>query len=959
LGLEHLRFSTASRLSTLVAIGSLSGLLAWFGARVASAQAPVPLADDVRRPLLPTGILPYPVRIEGELAYLWEDDEGEHVIHAIGDFSMAVGERSFTAQQAVIWMKQRTYEGRRYLRFEIALLRNARIVEPAGTVTDGPLLFATLSSSGEVLVSADRRTFASSADTAAYRDALLLRRRIRAGPPEEPPDTVVPEPSPEGNLPSPVFYGADKTTLIELEDGRPAIVASGNVHVFRSDPTGESPLELRADSAVVFLKPDEGAGPTAPLLRERGALEETEAPPVEGVYLEGDIRMSLGERRMRASRLYYDLMLDRALILDAVLFGKVPERNLPVYVRADRIRQLSERAYAADDAVLTTSEFHTPHYHVGAGRIRITDKSAPMLGGDRLGLARAGYEVRDATFNLYNVPLLYWPRAAGDVRFGDTPIRGISIGASDTFGATIETEWDLFNLLSLEPPRGFSNELRLDYYGKRGPGAGLDLEYERDHSFGLVRSYVIEDHGDDNLGDFRDNKRDDGTRGRLTLRHRQYLPEDWELTLEFSYLSDRNFLEQYFEHEFDTDKEQETLLYLKKQRDNWAFTALAQFRINDFLTQTESLPDFSFRLIGEPLGDHATWFSENRAGIVRYRAAEKDFYLLLIEGSDKPSSGSNMRADSRQEVEFPFPIGPVNVVPFLTLRGTAWDDSPASGGLSRGFASLGIRSAMYFSRVFPDVRNRLLDVDGIRHIIKPELVAWIADSNRDSDELYPFDDSVEGINDFDGVKLGVRQRWQTKRGPADRRRVVDWITLDVELGVFNDAPGDAITNGFVSYSRPEESVARNYLGTEFTWRINDATILASEMNYDINDGEVDIFNVALAVERSPRFSYLFGYRFIEEIDSNLLGFGMNYKIDEKHMLAFREEFDLDRGDTLDFSIGYVRKFPRWYVAVTFDLDESKDDAGVSISAWPEGLPRAALGSRRFTGLATATTLARD
>ena len=131
------------------------------------------------------------------------------------------------------------------------------------------------------------------------------------------------------------------------------------------------------------------------------------------------------------------------------------------------------------------------------------------------------------------------------------------------------------------------------------------------------------------------------------------------------------------------------------------------------------------------------------------------------------------------------------------------------------------------------------------------------------------------------------------------------------------------------------------------------------MNYDINDGEVDIFNVALAVERSPRFSYLVGYRFIDEIDSNLLGFGMNYKIDEKHMLAFREQFDLDRGDTLDCSIGYVRKFPRWYVAVTFELDEAKDNAGISVSAWPEGLPRAALGSRRFTGLATTTTLTRD
>ena len=58
------------------------------------------------------------------------------------------------------------------------------------------------------------------------------------------------------------------------------------------------------------------------------------------------------------------------------------------------------------------------------------------------------------------------------------------------------------------------------------------------------------------------------------------------------------------------------------------------------------------------------------------------------------------------------------------------------------------------------------------------------------------------------------------------------------------------------------------------------------------DGELDVANVSLTVDRTPRFSYLFGYRYIGETDSNLLGFGMNYRIDEKHTVAFREQFDL-------------------------------------------------------------------
>jgi hypothetical protein len=42
------------------------------------------------------------------------------------------------------------------------------------------------------------------------------------------------------------------------------------------------------------------------------------------------------------------------------------------------------------------------------------------------------------------------------------------------------------------------------------------------------------------------------------------------------------------------------------------------------------------------------------------------------------------------------------------------------------------------------------------------------------------------------------------------------------------------------------------------------------------------------------------------------------------------------------------------VALTFELDETEGESIVSIAAWPEGLPEATMGSRRYTGLATST-----
>jgi len=82
-------------------------------------------------------------------------------------------------------------------------------------------------------------------------------------------------------------------------------------------------------------------------------------------------------------------------------------------------------------------------------------------------------------------------------------------------------------------------------------------------------------------------------------------------------------------------------------------------------------------------------------------------------------------------------------------------------------------------------------------------------------------------------------------------------------------------------------------------------------------------------------------------------------MNEKYTLAFREAFDLDQGRTLDSTLAFIRKHPRWFSALAFELDEAENDFGISFSVWPEGLAQTAIGSRRFTGLANTTSLTRE
>ena len=69
--------------------------------------------------------------------------------------------------------------------------------------------------------------------------------------------------------------------------------------------------------------------------------------------------------------------------------------------------------------------------------------------------------------------------------------------------------------------------------------------------FGFVNTYYIKDQDDFDINDIPIEDKD---RGTILWRHRQELPYDWRLDMEYSYLSDPRFLREYFEHQFKEEK---------------------------------------------------------------------------------------------------------------------------------------------------------------------------------------------------------------------------------------------------------------------------------------------------------------------------------------------------------------------------------------------------------------------
>ncbi|HOA74236.1 MAG TPA: LPS assembly protein LptD [Phycisphaerae bacterium] len=942
----------------------------------------VPLGEpEPEEPLLPAGITRTKPEAYGQYAHVWSLEDGTHVIQYYGDFSLHLGARRLTSRDAVIWMQRTAWKDLEYFHYDVFLSTEANVRDAAGTVTSGPTLFVTFNSFEPPELEMDSSTSEPSTRSTLYEEASRVRQQVLAGRPADAgpdplqvvnPDAETREPRPE---PRPIVrYRSEGDIIIDERAG--TITIPSKVYLSQGlIETGEF-SEMRADAAVIFLsrrpEAEEKAEPEDVLAPEEpqrtpgtsgpggafGTLGGEGQPPVAGVYLRGDVVLTRGEQMVRASELYYDLENDRALILDAVVRVTVPGQDIPLYVRAEQVRQLSSTEFMARKARVSTSEFSTPHVHLGAEKIYLTDATPRGEAGEVIGLEAGRYRAENVTLNLEGVPLAYWPYATGDFRREEVALRSARVAYSDDFGMSVQSRWFLFNLLGVERPKGIEALLITDYFSKRGPAVGMDVDYEDENSFGLFRGYYIHDHGTDDLGAYRDGSFPNENRGRITWRHREYLSEDksWQLTLEGSYLSDANFLEEYFYREFEEGKEQETLAYLKKQQDNWAFTLLAQWRIVDFLTQTEHLPDAAFRWIGQPLGEIANYYSESHAGLVRRRVDDRRFFEDNRWTTNDVDTHVTVRTTTRNEVDFPITLGNAQVVPFAMANTGYWDASARKGATGRAFGMLGVRSGTQFWRVFENVASRLLDVYGLRHVIKPEVVAWLSASNIDSLDLYQFDRGIEDIDDFYGTSLALRQRWQTKRGGPGNWRIVDWIKLDVELNLFGNSPKYTDPIGRFYDYRPENSNARNHVRTDFSFRLSDTATLLADSNWDLNDGKLDLFNVSYAVEYTPRFSYVLGYRRIADTDSNLIGLGTNYEFNSKYRMAFRGYYDIERSKMETFDVTIVRRWPRWFTAVTFGLDNIEEDIHISFSIWPEGAPRLALGSRKYTSLAQTTAI---
>ncbi len=1003
--------------------GALGGLIVC-SQQTAVAQIPLPslprfsLGPFGGNAEEPTTTSVQPITVFADIAQQWTD-QGTTVLLLRNRCRVTQGDESLQADQIVLWLIQKELKGRIEDRVVMYLEGNVRVTRPDGQRLRHSLVAELMTLGGTHINGPEPFEGPPATQDPVYVRAVEQVQALKPGVVRQ-AQHVIPElPAPGrgdgfevapgfGSQPGPVLadpfapiavprrhvtvvprnfeigfvarsHLSEQTVPPELivtitrgvnivVEGVPVVTADGVTQL--------GTVDLSADRAVIWTD--------ASRLDDLSLGADLDPNTPFQVYLEGNIVVRQGTTVVRASHGFYDVRDEQGTFFNVDLRTFIPELEGNLRVRADRMRQTGRDQYHAQNAWATGSTFGKPGYRLEAADIFVERRPGnpypwtvdPTDPDDFSSLWVSSYDNR---FLVGDVPIFFTPVVSAPAEDPQIPIRNIRFNQDRIFGTQVRTEWNMEALFGLNLPPNTDWNLLLDYLSDRGPAIGSNANYEGVTEIfgiptmydGLADLYYINDNGTDNLGLMRRNlPTQDDNRGRALWRNRLRLPNNIWVKSELGYISDRNFLEQYFENEWDEGKDNETLLEIGQQVDNVTITGLGRERLNDFSNVTEWLRG-DLTVLAEPLlNDWLTWSSHSSLGYGRIEPAQPPFNPAVDVFTPLPyfADVEGLVTSTRHELVLPLDLGPLNVDPYLMGEAAYWGEAMNGDDLSRLFGSAGVRASIEFWKRMPYVQSRILGLNGLAHKMVFDADYSISDSSQDVGlipQYNEFDDNAQErfrsrylFNEFGGafaptfeprmyairtgagrtvtapynelvddqqvLRMGWRHRLQTKVGPPDRQRIREWMTLDLEASYFPDASRDNFGEDFGLFS------------TRYAWNVGERTTVTANSLVDFFDVEQQIWNVGVLSQRSTRGSVYLGIRQVKggPIDSQIVTASYSYLMSPKWVSSVGVAYDFAEGRDRGQSLTISRIGGDFIFHLGAKYDRSKNNAGFGISLEP-------------------------
>ncbi|MSU61611.1 MAG: LPS-assembly protein LptD [Pedosphaera sp.] len=630
----------------------------------------------------------------------------------------------------------------------------------------------------------------------------------------------------------------------------------------------------------------------------------------EGVTWRGErIRYNFKTRQMEAA----DFRTGRTPIFAA---GK----NLT----ADRTNQV----YVVKSARVTTDDVENPSYEVRA-------KSIKIIEGKRI-------EARNATVYAGGVPVMFFPVFSKSLSHHPN-FWVLTPGYRSLYGPYLLGSYNWFWSTNLH------GALDLDYRQKRGVGGGPEFGWDLGRwGTGDSSFYFTHDENpglDPNGAPIRDD------RHRINFTHQATLATNLTAKLVVREHSDAQMVRDFFESDYRKDPEPKSFLELNRAWPNWSLDLLVQPQLNDFFQTVERLPDIKLSGIRQQLGITPLFYeSETSAGYFRFRP----------DDSVVTNSYAALRADTFHQLLLPMTwFGWLNFTPRVGMRLTHYGESEGQGTTlderDRSVFNTGAELSFKLSRTWADARNKTLDVSGIRHIIEPSFnYVFVPNPSRAPRELPQFDselpsvrllplnypdyNAIDSVDSQNVVRLGLRNKVQTKRGD-DVQNLVNWALytdwrLDRRLGQtrFSDFYSDLDL-------RPRSWMTLN-----------------SELRYGVESGHLRSANHTLTLTPNDVWSLSVGHLYFREDPAfgpisanNLIRTGIHYRLNENWGFRTTHFYEARDGKLEEQYYTIYRDFRSWTSALTLrarNYRVGQDDITIAITFSLKAFPRFRLGQDR-------------
>lgn len=613
------------------------------------------------------------------------------------------------------------------------------------------------------------------------------------------------------------------------------------------------------------------------------------------------------------------------------LTGPMRTDSYPYFIGGQQMQAFNDGHYSIQSGTFTTEDAENPSFHFQSHKVRIYENDRVIF--------------QNVTFYIGKVPVFWWPYLYQSL--------------NDSFSFTVSpaylSSWgpSLLTQVTFPITEKIKGRIRLDYRVRRGVAIGFESEVnygKNDSSYAKLTTYFIEDQNPLLNQTALPRGAISTSRYRLTLEDRTNFTNDIYGIADITKLSDAYVLQDYYQSEFRINPKPDNVVALAKTNPIYTLTAIARLQANQFFEQTERLPEVVLDIKRTPILNGPIFYQgetgvadlrrnfPSGSGFEDYSTWRIDsFHQLTMPGtyfgwlSIVPRAGFRATYyDQTRDLgrtffpDTPDPLVPVFILPDPTIA----NPIPFGGSTVRTLFNGGVEASFKISQAWENAQNRLLGVDGLRHVIQPFTnFSYVSDPSSDPASILQFDryqpttklrpidfpefTSIDSIDRWTVWRLGVSNRLETRRDD----NTLTWLSLDTYVDV--------------NFKNPYDRTPYSNLFNKITFNPLPWASLTIDSQVPAFDSGFTEINTNLNIQPVANLQVNLGHRYLNDNpffqNSSLYTLGGYYRIDDNWGVSAQEQYEATTGVLEQQRYAVYRDLTSWVASVGAVI---RDNGGV-------------------------------